>query len=447
MNSTEITFVNHASIIIKNRNTAVLSDPWYYGDAFHKGWNLLTEQSKDSINKILEKITHIWISHEHPDHFSIRFFLDFKEVLIDKGIEILFQKTKDKRVVSFLRKLKLDVKEIDFNETIDLKDDFSITCIKDGFYDSALFVKTSDKTILNLNDCEVTTDQRASEIYKITGECDILLTQFSYAAWKGGRKNLKWRKDAAKEKLESIKIQIDYFKPKYLIPFASFMYFSNKTNIYLNDCINRPEAVVEKLQNTKNVSVQVMKPFDIFRGKLDIELSNKAINFWSYKFNKMQDSYKHKHDIVELKKINESFKVYKSRIFLKNSRILIKLVRLLSPFRLFRDVVIELNDIDKTVCVNIMKEDLSITNKQPQLSMASESLQFIFNNPFGFDTLTVNGCFEEVEKNGFISSSKSLAIENLNNMGIFINILIFFNFNVINLFFKRIRKVKNKLRL
>ena len=45
------------------------------------------------------------------------------------------------------------------------------------------------------------------------------------------------------------------------------------------------------------------------------------------------------------------------------------------------------------------------------LSMKSESLNFIFKNSFGFDTLTVNGCFEEVQKGGFVKATKTLAIE------------------------------------
>jgi len=69
-----IEFVNHASVIISGEKTKVLSDPWYSLSAFHDGWNLIYENSDEDIVKVLEKITHIWISHEHQDHFSISFF-------------------------------------------------------------------------------------------------------------------------------------------------------------------------------------------------------------------------------------------------------------------------------------------------------------------------------------------------------------------------------------
>ena len=73
MKHPEITFVNHASIKIANSETSILTDPWYEGNAFNKGWLLLYENKENKISKILSEIEYIWISHEHPDHFSILF--------------------------------------------------------------------------------------------------------------------------------------------------------------------------------------------------------------------------------------------------------------------------------------------------------------------------------------------------------------------------------------
>ena len=154
-NKTEIQFINHASVLVKNGGIKLLSDPWYQGDAFHKGWNLIHELSDEEILNLLEEVTHIWISHEHPDHFSIMFFKKFGKILKEKNIEIIFQDTKDKRVESFLSKSGYELKVIKFNSWISLSKDFDILCIKDGFYDSGLAIKTNDKVILNLNDCEV----------------------------------------------------------------------------------------------------------------------------------------------------------------------------------------------------------------------------------------------------------------------------------------------------
>ena len=77
--------------------------------------------------------------------------------------------------------------------------------------------------------------------------------------------------------------------------------------------------------------------------------------------------------------------------------------------------------------------------------MFSRSLFLIFKQDFGFDTLTVNGCFEERKNNGFIKMSKCFAIGNLNNLGIKLNYKIIFNLQIIFLFIKKIFLIKKKL--
>ena len=78
--------------------------------------------------------------------------------------------------------------------------------------------------------------------------------------------------------------------------------------------------------------------------------------------------------------------------------------------------------------------------------MMSESLDFIFKSTFGYDTLTVNGCFEEKKNGGFAKMTKLLAIENLNNIGIYIKLSIVFRFDIIIMFIKRLSAVNKKIK-
>ena len=86
MKSSTIEFVNHASVIISYDEISILSDPWYKGTVFNNGWKLIHELEDTKIYDVIKKITHIYISHEHPDHFSPTFFLDpnVKDILIKK---------------------------------------------------------------------------------------------------------------------------------------------------------------------------------------------------------------------------------------------------------------------------------------------------------------------------------------------------------------------------
>ena len=65
-----IKFINHASFIVKNKNFNLLIDPWFSGSSFDNGWDLISETKID--DEELKNITHIWFSHEHPDHFSVK---------------------------------------------------------------------------------------------------------------------------------------------------------------------------------------------------------------------------------------------------------------------------------------------------------------------------------------------------------------------------------------
>ena len=74
-------------------------------------------------------------------------------------------------------------------------------------------------------------------------------------------------------------------------------------------------------------------------------------------------------------------------------------------------------------------------------------LEFLLKNTFGFDTLTVNGCFEEVSDSGFSRVARTLAIENLNNMGIEFRPTILLNYQLIIMFISRLWAVSKKLKI
>ena len=439
---TAIKFINHASVIVTDGVISILSDPWFFGDIFNKGWSLLHEASIEEVNIILDEITHIWISHEHPDHFSIPFFKSFAKKLKDNNIKIFIQKTKDRRVFNFLNNLDLSIHELDFNKKLYISKDFNLTCIKDGFYDSGLLIESHSEKILNLNDCEVRSHKRINEVFAITGNVDVLLTQFSYAAWKGGLKNKKWRVDAAREKIETMKLQIEKFRPKYVIPFASFVYFSNFDNFYLNDSVNVPLDMIADFKNSSSRLV-FMAPGDVLRGRVEFPDQDRAVEFWSCKYKNIKPI--NNFQKIDLTLIRQSFEKYCTRISQNNNLQLMRIIRVISPIKLFGPVVIGLDDLNVKLKFDYIDKIFVLTDEPEFLSMKSESLDFIFRNSFGFDTLTVNGCFEEKSQDGFLNSTKTLAIENLNNMGIKFNFGIFFNMSIIRIFISRLRGVVKRL--
>ena len=148
-----IQLVNHASVFISNGNKSILTDPWYSGDVFDGGWSLLYQNPNQEILEILKKTNFIWISHEHPDHFSVKFFKEFENIIKDNKIIIVFQKTKDRRVAFFLKKLNFYFIEREDNTKFEIDKNFFIKLQRSDFYDSALIVYINEIKIFNLNDC------------------------------------------------------------------------------------------------------------------------------------------------------------------------------------------------------------------------------------------------------------------------------------------------------
>lgn len=412
-----VEFVNHASVLVSDGTVALLSDPWYRGDAFHKGWNLLVETDDAAAAALLDRTTHIWLSHEHPDHFSVPFFKTHGGRIRDRGIEILFQETEDRRVAGFLRGLGLRVTEIPFDRPHALSPDMWVSCLKDGFYDSGLSIRAGGVHVLNLNDCDIDERARAEAVHRVTGDCDILLTQFSYAAWKGNPDNRAWREEAAAKKLDAIALQAEVFRPKTVIPFASFVYFSNARNAFLNDAVNTPRKVMARFAEHP-FDVVFLRPSDVFDGTPEADAIEAAVAYWQAEFEAIADKPRLTYASVSEDDLRSAFDAYIRRIERNNARWFMRVARTLSPIRIFRPVAIRLDDLRATFEVDLLARRFARTEGPADLTMASESLHFLFRNTFGFDTLTVNGCFEESAEGGFSKAARSLAIENLNNLGL-----------------------------
>ena len=442
-----VKFINHASVLISNSKVGLLSDPWYFGDAFHKGWSLIHKNEKSDILEMLNEVNYIWISHEHPDHFSVPFFLDpeIKRKINALNIKILFQETTDKRVHNFFKKNKFQIIELLENKTFSLDKNFNIKLYKSHFYDSALIIKVDNVDILNLNDCPLNTVSDLNNFSKKYGSFDVLLTQFSYAAWKGGKDNKKWREEAALEKINAIKKQCEILKIKKLLPFASYIYFSNSLNSYLNDSINTPKIISNALAD-KDVEVVTMRPLE--KQFLDnLKQDYKSENFWRENFNKINNlSLLNYEENITLDSLNDSLEKYNKRIIHKNSKFLIYLLSKIKFLGIFSDLKIFLVDHNRIVNYSIF-EKMKYSNDKTlfDIKMHSSSLKFIFDNEFGFDTLTVNGCFES-HGNNFSKVAKNFAVGSLNALGIRFSILLLFNFKIIKLFLQQSLRVEKKLK-
>ena len=443
MNSS-IELINHASVKLMLGEKTILTDPWYEGSVFHKGWQLIHKEEKNKIINSIKNIDYIYISHEHPDHFSPSFFLDkeVKSILISNNTKILFQETKDKRVIDFLKKNQYKILEISNDKYFSLSEEIKIKIIKFGYIDSAFIIETPNIKILNANDCPLSKESEIEAFKKKHGEFDILLSQFSYAAWKGGKDKSNYRQSAAKEKINTLVNQYKILNCKKVIPFASFIYFSNTLNKYMNDHINKPHILYDDIKNIVNVII--MAPNEI-QNLNDLKQKQDSIDFWKNKYDQIENlSVDEFTNTVDFEILHKDYENYKKKIYELNSKILIYIASKIKFLKFFQPINIFLLDHNKNYEFSLINGFQLKHNATSDIKMHSESLQFIFKNDFGFDTLTVNGCFEST-KEGFIKSTKSFALGTLNSMGLKLNILLIFNLKLIFFFLDLLKKVVKKL--
>jgi hypothetical protein len=95
--------------------------------------------------------------------------------------------------------------------------------------------------------------------------------------------------------------------------------------------------------------------------------------------------------------------------------------------------------------VDLATQTLCPSTHDPEIALHSDSLGFIFKFPYGFDTLGVNGTFEELKRGSFSKFAKTFAIENLNNLGYSFKLALAFNLNLVFIFIERLFRASKKL--
>jgi hypothetical protein len=233
----KIRFVSHASFSLESGGITLLSDPWLFGKAFNQGWALLSPAATVP----WEKIDYVWISHQHPDHLH---FPTLKSLPPQEKnrLTMLYQKHASPRIPKVLRGLGYpNVQELTLNKWTTLRGGIKVLCGSVGSMDSWMAIHADKMKVLNLNDCIIEPDH-LKVISKLVGKVTVLLTQFSFANWIG---NYADELGEAEAKLRDLRFRVDLLKPEATIPFASFIYFCNQENCWMNEFAVTPKRIAD----------------------------------------------------------------------------------------------------------------------------------------------------------------------------------------------------------
>ncbi len=403
-------WVNHASFIVSYDGLRLITDPWLFGPAFNNGWSLLCESRFKPED--FDGITHIWMSHEHPDHFAPPVLKSIPPEMRAR-ITFLFQKTEDRKVKRYCEGLGFEVQELEHGRTYELAPDFRIKCAP-VLDDSWLLIEADATRVLNLNDCVVNRPYLARAIKKQTGEVDVLMTQFSYANWVGNPEDREGRRQHALEKLARIKLQMEAFRPKYVVPFASFVWFSHEENFYLNDTVNRISEVAEKIRGWGAEPV-VMYPGDVWRVG-DAPPTEGAVKRYERDFENITQRERFEARPCEWAEIEEAAELLRERVRRKNNMFFLRLTYWL---KIFRPTKIYLTDRQAAYQFDVLSGLRPIAADQADcdIAMHSESLLYALKFEWGADTLHVNGRFVSPRGNSYLNFFINFFVPKHNNNG------------------------------
>lgn len=374
----KIRFHSHAFISIETEKALLFCDPWFFGDVFNESWSLASEPNWENLN--FEKLTHIWVSHEHPDHLH---FASLREIKARaRGpIKFLYRQQANQNIRQVVSKLGFETIELTPDQPMQIASDFEITSYPSGS-DCGLVIRTQNRVIFNQNDCQLAKAQ-VRQVQKRFPKIDAWFFQFSLAGYYANHDNSVGLKNAKEKHLKMIRQYYNAFKPTWYIPFASFVYFSKKSNEYLN----RYRVTLEEIaRRFSDIPQQILWKDDLLFWQASVSHRN------SENLSRWNDVYKKPMKIKELCPTPEEVLIRAGHAFASKTK------QQSNPWLLPSETCFLLSDLNRVAVLNLRKGTFSIREKRSRDCYAgalpSEEFLFFMKFPWGADTLNITGAFD-----------------------------------------------------
>jgi hypothetical protein len=360
---------------------------------------------------MLDKIDYIWISHEHPDHCHFP-TLGSLPPAFKARVTILLQDRETAKIFPALRDLGYERFRPLAHQAIvplsDRSDATKVYCYHAGLMDSALAVMSRGQVIFNANDARISSGV-CRRIRKDVGHVDVLLNQFSLAAYAGFEPHENFLPRRAEQILENVSLVHGALGADVTIPFASFMYFSKLDNKYINNFANSPRAAADHLSR-RGQRVAVLYPGDTYEVGAEHDSSHALA-----RFSRLPGVDQRDYDPIERKEMPEIVAAYDGLALQLRDRYPMLLLRGL------RRVTIRIPDLATTVAFRLTKGSLEKVpdSTEPDLIINSQPLWFGLKFSFGMQTLGVSARFSLLRN--FNNWKLHRLLFSLNNGGVYLH--------------------------
>ena len=427
MSNPTFTFLNHAGFLLRTDHALLLADPWLEGGVLNDAWRLV-DPSTSSARLIAELNASglplfVWCSRAQPDRLSLSFLRRFRAEF--RGIAtFLYRPGRDWRLPDELRRHRLTVAECAAGQPRALAPDLCLTAFASGEGDSYCLIDCGRRAILHLGEralgTRVACRAAAARVRRLAPRIDLLLTGFADMAWCGNPEHFARREAAAGHGIERMALQAEAFKPRLIVPVASFARFSRVDNAWLNNGRRSPVGVLDapRLDAQRNL-IRFLQPGN----SIDLEFDNPAsllakhehaLAHWMRCWRERPDALP-RPPPAALSELRSAFFKYRLRV----TSGLHGLPRLLEWSRLLRPLVLSLPDLRQNIELSYRRGLRALgPDASADVALSSGTALYLLRADDGFDATYAGGCFWVLRESGLSAFGRFFLPQRMGRRGL-----------------------------
>jgi UDP-MurNAc hydroxylase len=433
-----INMVGHASVVIGTSAGNILCDPWLLGKAFNNSWSL--RPAPVLPGELLGEVDYLWISHEHPDHFSVPTLRSFPAEFKAR-VTVLFQKKNSAKIFDAMRGWGYaNFTALPDRTFVPLSDQCRLICYQVGMLDSALAVVDGSESVVNLNDADMPHADLLS-LRKRIGAPSLLLNQFSIAGFDGYLNAAEALERSARLKLDSMLAAHRALGASFTLPFASFIYFSATDNRFINAHANSISRVARMFEAAGEELV-VLRPGEVWISGSPHD-NRPAVAELQAAHDSLEQASYDAPPLVALAELEAAFGRFYAGIHRHYPALLRRRIGTLRW---------RITDLGVTVATDFISGSFRTVADAPSadIEVCSQPLHHGFTTPFGFETLAVSGRFRVLQNRPRWRYLKIVSI--LNNQQVYLAVPYVFNHDTVSYLTRRLAsnllgQVRHKARL
>ncbi len=299
----KVTYLGHACMMVETEGVRVLMDPWLTDPTYHGTWwhyPPLALGVRD-----LPRPDYVYISHEHPDHFDPATLRQ-----LDKDVRVVIPNYRRKRFRDRIAAIGFrHIQELDFGEEFHCNGNgVGLRLIPPDrpWDDSAILMKDSATTLLNVNDCHL--DEATLERIGSERQVDLAFLTFTGASqYPGcfefplGSKIERWQ-TAKQAHLDEFVSWARRLRVRRAVPAAGNYALLAPDQLFLNTplYVSTPQEAVEALRvQAPEIEGLQLNPGDVWRADAGVERLRPAPD-WSRRLEHIEAlSHRHRGQIAE----------------------------------------------------------------------------------------------------------------------------------------------------